>query len=164
LVAALVTLLVGLSNLGRCSAELRIAAFGEELRNRLGVKYAKDLSEMVHIGYTPCRDPRSYSGDKSWDVGFLAFGAHLEYFGDQQHWRLLPSEILRVKVCGYYRPRLLLQFQTRFGSPKWICLEPRIAGSNTARYAHLQLIRIRIAMLGGSAKASGVEPPQATTA
>jgi hypothetical protein len=152
IVATFVTFLFAFGDIARRQTNKRVATFGEELRNRIGAKYARDLSEAVHVGYTPTKEPRSYGGDNSWDVGYLSFDGCLEYYGDQQHWRLLPSEIIQAKVCGYIRPRLLLQFQPALGLPLWICLEPRIAGSSTEQYAHMQQIRIRIAMMGDSSR------------
>lgn len=140
---------------------------GDDLRPKLADDYATDLTDALHVGVSPGRRMANYSGDDSWDIGFVTVDERFNYYGDQCSFSLAKGQVLRAEVRRPVRaafgPRLFVEF-TEPGRERtrWLIVEARGLCSFTQRYIALQRLRTRLAVMPRGEPAPATRLPDPT--
>jgi Zn-dependent protease with chaperone function len=95
----LTALLVGM----RAANIASMSAMRIELQAALQARYGLPLGWLAHVGYSPGAEVRYYSGDSSWDAGFLGIWQdRIVFLGDACCFEILPEQVAGAKI-GWYR-------------------------------------------------------------
>lgn len=134
----------------------------EDLRPQLEDRYVRSFEKSIHVGIAPGRKERSYSGDTSWDIGFIEASDSLLFYGDQSRFQLLASDMVQVELRAPITkaPRLLIQFAYPNGNTAWIAIEIREGQSRTSQLAAMHRLKAQITLMGGTQRKNGFLLPR----
>jgi len=143
-----------------CMLAFYSAKWSLKLKSRVGAsikpaieeRYGVALDGFSHVGVSPNKDAKSYAGDSSWDIGFLAVGDRFVYYGDQCWFTLSRDQIIQYRIVGRpgASPRLLIAYTwPTWEGTRWINIEARDAHSRTDQYLTLQRLQNQIAIMPG---------------
>jgi len=87
----------------RAAGTAAMPAMRRSIEPALQARYGVAMHGMSHVGYSPGSELRVYSGDTSWDAGFIAFSPdRMVFLGDASHFELRPEQVAGSNI-RYHR-------------------------------------------------------------
>lgn len=126
--------------------------FRRTVEDKCESEYGLDLSNAPHVGISPGPRGRNYSGETSWDIGFLVFEeGRIAYYGDRSAFEFRPEQIIDVQfkpnweLPGFGYPRLSISWRDQpQASPEFISLSTRDARSILGMWKLTKSLHCRI--------------------
>lgn len=128
---------------------------GEEMRPDYEREYNTSLANAPHVGISPGEDLRSYSGDTSWDFGYLKFDSEgIDYLGDKTTFRIPTNTIESIEVKGHgylyihKAPVLIIRWRNaQTGNLDVISVEVRDAESSAKQWKRTDYLKRSIELM-----------------